>query len=103
MSIQMETSVITPNSIFVPMIILQTGINKGKLQTSCQITLAASKVENEGTENEFWTSTSQQKTVYIPDLDNLEPDLQSENEQVVNLRVAILQFITFINNTRKVL
>jgi len=101
--ITIQTELPIPNAVYAPMIMLQTGINNGKLHTTCQITIAAASVNDLGTEKENWVSTGQGQMIYLSDLANLDPDLSDIGEQVVTLHMGLLDLIATINNTRKVL
>jgi hypothetical protein len=49
--IPIQTTPPTPNGVYAPQILLQTGIQNGKLVTSAQVTLVAAAVENANQEN----------------------------------------------------
>lgn len=103
MPLELQTTPVSPNSIYAPQIILQTGIVDGKLTTSAQLGLAAALVENAGTEAETWTATGQRNTIYISDLGNLDPDLAGLQPQIATLYAAIMQLIADANSVRKAL
>jgi hypothetical protein len=101
--IVLQKEIVIPDSIYAPMIMFQTGINMGKLHTTCQITLAAAKITEPGTERETWESTGQTQMIYLSDLVNLDPDLSMVGEQAALLYRGMLELIAAINETRKVL
>ena len=103
MILPLVTKPTVPDSIFIPMILLQTGIVNGKLYTSCQLQFSAAKVENPNTEKENWIPTGQTQTIYLSDLLNLESDLEKLGDKVKALYGDILEIIAFVNETRKVL
>ncbi len=101
--LNLETTVAVPNAVYAPMIMFQTGINNGKLIPSCQITLAACKVLNEGKANETYEATGQTQMIHIADLNNLSADIAKVGSQVVTLLDGVTNLIAEINATRKVL
>lgn len=105
MPLELQTTPVSPNSIYAPQIILQTGIVDGKLTTSAQLGLAAALVENAGTDTdtETWTATGQRNTIYISDIWQLDTDLAGLQAQIGTLYSAIVQLIADVNSIRKVL
>lgn len=103
MRMPLQTIPAAPNAVYIPMIMFQTGIMNGKLQTSCQLQLSAGKVTNPDTANESWISTGQTKTIYISDLANLESDLAGLAAMMNKLNDGIQQIVAAINSTRKLL
>ena len=103
MPLQLQTKPIEPNAVMIPMILVQTGIINGKLHTSCQITLSPAKVDDAGTEKEFWTMTGNQETIYLSDLENLEEDLEGLKDLVGKVYTDMITLIDGVNKIRKVL
>lgn len=103
MPLPLTTKVKIPDSVYVPMIMMQTGINQGKLITSCQLTLAAAKGTDPGTDKENWEATGQSSTIYIYDLVNLDPGYEQFGDQVKRIYGDILILIAAINEVKKVL
>ncbi len=101
--ITLQTTPSTPNAVYVPQFMLQTGINNGKLITSCQITFAAAKGVNIGTKDEQWVSTGQTQMIYISDITNPEPDIAKFGTQMNKFYNDLMAMIEAINATRKVL
>ena len=103
MPLELQTKPIEPNAIMIPMILMQTGIINGKLHTSCQITLSPAKVDNPGTDEESWTMTGNQQTIYLSDVENLESDLESLKDLVGKVYTDMITLIDGVNKIRKVL
>ena len=100
MPITLETRPVDANAVYIPMILIQTGINNGKLQTSCQLTLADARVDEKG---EGWESGGRVRAFYIPDVMNLEEDLKQLSLQVTDLFTGIVELAGALNSIRKVL
>ena len=104
-SIALEKPVVQPTGIYCPMIMFATGIvSGGKLQTSCQIQFATGNmvVDKDGVDT--WKATGKSETIYIPDIDNLEPDLETTlGEPFAQAYADVLAMVASINSTRKVL
>ncbi len=100
--ITLQTKPETPNAVYVPQFMLQTGINNGKFITSCQITLAAVKGVNVGTKDEQWVSTGQTQMIFISDIANPEPDLAKFGTQMNKFYTDLMALLEAINATRKV-
>jgi hypothetical protein len=73
----------------------------GKLNASAVIALAAAKVDNAGTENEFWELTGQSKTEVIQDVLQLPPDLSHLQPSVLQLFTDIVTLVGHVNYIRK--
>lgn len=101
--ITLQTTQKVPNSVYVPQFMIQTGINNGQLITSCQIVYAAAKVISAGLPTEQWVPTGQNQMIYIPDLNNLDPDLAKYQTQVTNWYNNLVAVLEAFNSTRKVL
>ena len=101
----LEKAVVESTGAYCPMIMFTTGIvSGGKLQTSCQITFAAGKmvVDRDGVET--WKTTGQTETIYIPDIDALEPDLaDSLGKPFAQAYADMLAVVESLNSTRKLL
>ena len=104
-SIPLEKPVVQPTGIYCPMIMFATGVvSGGKLQTSCQIQFAGGKMTVDEDGVETWKATGQSETIYIPDIDNLEPDLATTlGEPFAQAYADVLAMVAAINVTRKVL
>ena len=98
MPIPMETKPVVTNAVYIPMIVIQTGISEGKLRTSCQITLADAKEEKD-----VWEGGGVSRTFYIPDVMNLEEDLKALAPQIASLFEGIVLLTATVNSIRKVL
>jgi hypothetical protein len=99
MPLKMQTTPVSPNAIYFPQILIQTGIGNGELHISCQLNLAAAKVS----ENGKWEAAGQYKTINIPSLLNLPPDLEHLAPQVAQLYGQIVSLVDSINAVRKIL
>jgi hypothetical protein len=93
----------TPNAVYSPQIMLNTGIVNGKLVTSLQLTLAAAICDNAGTPDETWTPTGQSNTIMLPDLANLDPDLAAIQPQMDAALASVVSLLTALNAIRKIL
>ena len=104
-SIPLEKPVVQPTGIYCPMIMFATGVvSGGKLQTSCQITFAAGEmvVDKDGVDT--WKATGKSETIYIPNIDNMDPDLATTlGEPFAQAYADVLAMVAAINSTRKVL
>lgn len=99
MPLPLETTPITPNAVYAPQVLLQTGVINGKIVTSAQIVLGTGYVDQEGN----WTITSGQNgTVYIPDVENLDPDIAALSPNVLQIMGGIIQLIGSLNSIRKI-
>ncbi|OHB50509.1 MAG: hypothetical protein A2Y10_18090 [Planctomycetes bacterium GWF2_41_51] len=88
-----------PNAIYVPQIILQTNISNGQLTASAIITLMPAKCENN-----IWTETGgTAKTIFIPNVLNLESDISDLQPSADELFNGFLSVIGQINSVRRVL
>lgn len=103
MPIPFETSVQTPNAVYIPQIIIQCGIVDGQLKTSAQIILSGAHVTNAGEANESWTQTGQTQIMQIPDIMNLDSDLASLQTDVYTVFGGIINLVGSMNAIRKVL
>ncbi len=101
--ITLQTTPSTPNAVYVPQFMLQTGVHNGKLITSCQITFAAVKGVNIGTKDEQWVATGQTQMIYIGDIANPEPDLAKLGVKINQFYTYLMELLEAINATRKVL
>ena len=103
--IALEKTVLQPNGIYCPMIMFATGIGSGgKLQTSCQIQFAAGKMVVDKDGIETWKATGHTETIYISNIDNLEPDLAvTLGDPFAKAYADVLAMVAAINVTRKVL
>lgn len=99
----LQTIQLVPNGVYVPQVVIQQGINNGKLIVSCQITLAAAKVVNIGTPTEQWVPTGQTEMFYISDLLNLDSDIIQYQTQVNTWLNNLNSLVELINAKRKVL
>ena len=104
-SIPLEKPVVQPTGIYCPMIMFATGIvSGGKLQTSCQIQFAAGKMVVDKDGIETWKATGHTETIYISNIDNLEPDLAvTLGDPFAKAYADVLAMVAAINVTRKVL
>ena len=100
MPITLETNAPVPNTVYLPMIMINTAIVNGKLRTSCHITLGDATTDANG---EVWEAGGRRKTVYIPDVMNLETDLTDLAPQVVSIFSEIVTLAATLNGIRKVL
>jgi hypothetical protein len=99
MPLPIEKQPIVPNALYAPTIILQTSIATGQIVTSAQITLKGGCVD----ENGKWSAAdSQAKSVYIPNISALEPDIAQYSQDIAQLFELIVQLIGNINSVRKV-
>ena len=100
MPITLETNAPVPNAVYLPMIMINTVIVNGKLKTSCQIALGDAITDERG---EVWEAGGRRKTVYIPDVMNLDKDLTDLAPQVVSIFTGIVTLAATLNSIRKVL
>ena len=103
MSLPLETVPPIPNIAYPSMILIQTGIVNGKLQTSLQMHLNAAKRENPGTPEETWTATGKTEMIHIADAANPDADLVSVKPALLAAYQAIVDVVRQINAIRKVL
>lgn len=94
---------VIPNSIYFPKISFVTDIINNKQVISAYITLAAAKVTDAGLETETWVDSGQTQTVYLPDIMNLEPDIESLSGLTSDIYNGFISLINDINNIREVL
>lgn len=100
MPLPLEKQPVVPNALYAPSIILQTSIVSGKIITSAQISLRGAKVD----EQENWSQAdSQAKSVYIPNIFALEPDIAQYSQDIGQLFGLIVTMIGNINAVRKVI
>ena len=101
----LEKAVVEPTGAYCPMIMFTTGIvSGGKLQTSCQITFAAGKMVVDKDGIETWKGTGQTNTIYIPNIDALEPDIADTlGKPIAQAYADMLGVVEAINGTRKLL
>lgn len=99
MPLPLEKSIVTPNALMAPQIILRSAIMNGRLVTSAQIILQTAKCDNG-----VWTYCGgETKAVEIADIENLDADIASLAQDVGTLFTAIVTLIGTINAIRKVL
>ena len=102
-TITLQTTPDSPNAVYISQFLMQSGINSGKLVVSAQIVLSAAKIVNVGLPNETWKPTGQVETIYLPDLNNLEPDLAKFQLALTTTYNKLTDMVESINLTRKVL
>jgi len=103
MALVLEKPVVVPDAVFVPMVLIQTGIDNGKLVISCQFHLAAAKCTGRGTPQEFWEATGQSEMIHLSNAQGLDPDLAAIAPQLADVYGRIIAALGAINAIRKVL
>ena len=93
-----NTSPITPNSVLIPQIVINTRIIPGGLQMTAMVTLQPAAVDDSGN----WTIAGPAKQVVIQDINNLPTDLAPAAEAFLAAEMALLVAINDVNNIRKV-
>jgi len=96
----METVPVEPNGVYLPQVIFQTAIINGLPVTSCQIALAAVRKDPVTL---ICVPTGQSGFAYLPDVDNLDPDIASAQAVVTDLYAKLVQLVTALNNRREIL
>ncbi len=97
--VALQTTLATPNGIYVSSLILGTSIVNGQLKTMAHITLAAAAVDANGN----YAPTGQAASVVIEDVLNLDADLASLTAQVNAAYASLVGIINGINGIRKIL
>jgi hypothetical protein len=102
MPLPKETSnTVVPNSLIIPQIVLQTYVSNGQLVTSATITLQDAYYDQATSR---WVETGGVlKTVYIPNIYNLDDDIASLQTDVIAIVSSLIDIIGDINSIRKVL
>jgi len=98
-TLTLQTKVNVPTAVYVPQVLIQTGINMGEIHTSCQIVLAAVMVDEVGR----LVPTGQMQTIYISDIDHLEPSLTKLGVQVSTFYNNLMTVLEAVNETLQVL
>jgi hypothetical protein len=99
MPIPLENSPLTPNLVYCPQLILQTGIVDGQLLTSAVLTLAAAHADAAGS----LTPTGQTEMVHLENVIALEADLAHLQPAMTLLYGQIVALIGELNKARKLL
>lgn len=98
MPLEPQKPTVTPNAVYIPQLILQTGIYNGVLTTSCQVVYTQAYVD----ENGLWQQTGISNATHIPNVLVLPEDLVHLQSEVNQMYAIIIDLVGDINLVRKV-
>jgi hypothetical protein len=103
MPLPLETTPVLPNAVYLPQIVIHTGIVNGQLQSRVTLVLSGATVDNAGKDDEQWTDTGGPVKSEQIDLSALPKDLTPLAPQIAELYTQIVTVAGAINSLRKIL
>lgn len=103
MPLPLETEPVEPNSVFLPMVMIQTPIIDGQMVPTADVHFETSLVEDAGTPQERWTRLGQTGSYRINSVLALEQDLADLQPLANEIFTKIVQFAAELNARKKIL
>jgi hypothetical protein len=93
-----QKQAVTPNAVYIPQVVIQTGIVDGVMKSSIQIVMATGNLTNG-----VWSATGNSGTVYLSDITNLEEDIAHLSKELGAVYSNLIATVAAINKIRRVI
>ena len=90
---------VVPNSVFIPQVIIQTGIMNGQLRSSAQIVIASANTDGEG----IWKRSGNIETIFISDISAPDADIAHLSKELGAVYSNLVAIVAEINKIRQVI
>ncbi|HBR20290.1 MAG: hypothetical protein UV78_C0006G0017 [Parcubacteria group bacterium GW2011_GWA2_43_17] len=90
---------VVPNSVFIPQVIIQTGIINGQLRSSAQIVIASANVDDNG----IWKQSGNAETIFLGNIAELDSDIAHISKEFGAVYSNLVAIVAEINKIRQVI
>lgn len=97
MPIQPQKQAVTPNAVYIPQVLIQTGIIDGVLKSSIQIVVSSAHLDNG-----VWNNAGNSGSVYLNDIASLDPDIAHLSKELGVVYSNLVAIVSEINKIRQV-
>jgi hypothetical protein len=97
-AIQPQKQAVTPNAVYIPQVVIQTGIVDGTLKSSIQIAMTTANLTDG-----VWHNAGGSGSVYLSDIANLEEDIAHLSKELGAAYSNLVVIVAEINKIRQVI
>ena len=90
---------VVPNSVFIPQVIIHTGIMNGQLRSSAQIVIASANVDSDG----IWKHGGNTETIFLSNIAELDSDIAHLSKEFGAVYSNLVAIVAEINKIRQVI